>query len=143
MHTVGQNFIFALRAGKRRNVASNASLSAVYANLHTTAFLDFVRVFCPFKRFLRIVVNTELKRCVKRRKLDFIAYNQPSCIAVVSVFLRDKIVVLEIVNASFVNSKLSGRFSVAIVFVRTSCIKFYAIVGFKSHSKSVSRKTEE
>ena len=46
--TVGKNLVAFLRAGKCRDVATNAALRAVYANFNHSAVFEFVRMSCLF-----------------------------------------------------------------------------------------------
>ena len=117
MPLVGSNLIRLLNAGESGNVAAYSALLAVDKKFDVIAVLKLVRVSCLLQRLLRIIVYAELKRSGQRFESESaIPHFDKASIAMVSVFLRNKIIMLEIRNYSRVYAKLSRRLSVAVVF---------------------------
>ena len=98
METIGQDFVAFLGASKSRDVAAHAALHAVDEHFHHSAVDKLVCVRGIVKSLLRVVVDAELKGFVggKERNAVFAAHFEPSCFAVVAVFLRHEIVVFKI-----------------------------------------------
>lgn len=134
------------RAGKCRNVAAYAALTAVDTNVERVFFFKFVQVLCLFKLFDAIRACRKLKRFFKRRNFKRVLSVRKcelSYVAVVAVFLRIKIAVNEIFGFSAITTDKLRSLSVAIVFFFASADKVNvvkALVEFKSETES--RKSE-
>lgn len=144
MVTVGKYLVAFLRAGKCRDVATNAALRAVYANFNHSAVFEFVRMSCLFESFLRVIVYAEFKRFFASDKRESVlaSHFEPAGVGVVSVLLRDEIVVLEIRNFARIHAEFCRSFAVAVVFVRSSCEEGHIVGGRKPHTEAVSGKRE-
>ena len=115
--------VLRLDTGKRGNVAADTALSAVDEDVNAVVFVDeFVRVRCLFEGFLRIIVARKRNRGFGCGEFHAVlaADHEETRVAVVSVFLRDEVIVLEVGNFAAVYPEECARLAVAIVLVRSA-----------------------